>query len=338
MNIDDVIKKSIETPGVSMKRGEYSTELILKQREGKGSMTFLPLFPGITLAYIFVNAPTWPAPNLLIEESNAKGPLIINYCVTGRCELILNSEDFVYLKDGEISLTERFAQKQYIYPRRIYEGLEFFIDIDTVMSQSTYIRQAFDLNLSHFPEVYCQNGKTYISNCTAEIENIFKKLWVLYNANPAYAIFQMRILSLELFGLMLNDMDIPPSQACTFFTATQVDIAKKTEQIITADLRQHHPAWELAASFSISETSLKNYFRGVYGQNISIYLRDARMNKASELLINTQKPIAAIGEQVGYMNQSKFASAFKKQFGLAPLEYRRSKHLDTFFNKKTIYR
>lgn len=95
-----------------------------------------------------------------------------------------------------------------------------------------------------------------------------------------------------------------------------------------SDLRQHHPAWELAEEFSISETSLKNYFRGVYGQNISVYLREMRMNKAGELLATTRLSVAEIAEQVGYLNQSKFASVFKKQFGVSPLEYRRSRHLE----------
>ncbi|MEI3492347.1 MAG: AraC family transcriptional regulator [Blautia sp.] len=121
---------------------------------------------------------------------------------------------------------------------------------------------------------------------------------------------------------------MPQSQACTFFTETQVNIAKKIEKIITSDLRQHHPAWELAEEFSISETSLKNYFRGVYGQNISVYLREIRMNKAGELLATTRLSVAEIAEQVGYLNQSKFASVFKKQFGVSPLEYRRSRHLE----------
>lgn len=91
-----------------------------------------------------------------------------------------------------------------------------------------------------------------------------------------------------------------------------------------SDLRQHHPAWELAEEFSISETN----FRGVYGQNISVYLREIRMNKAGELLATTRLSVAEIAEQVGYLNQSKFASVFKKQFGVSPLEYRRSRHLE----------
>lgn len=100
------------------------------------------------------------------------------------------------------------------------------------------------------------------------------------------------------------------------------------EKIISADLKQHHPAWELAAQFAISETSLKNYFRGVFGENISIYLREIRMKKAAELLLSTQDSVSKTAEQVGYTNQSKFAAAFKKYFNAAPLEYKRKVYIE----------
>ena len=328
MKIDDVIKKCIEVPGISIKQDKYSTELIMKTREGKGSMTFFPLFPGLSLAYIFVNSPTWAAPDLRSDSSITKGPLLLNYCVTGRCEIILNSENFVYVKDGELSLTERFAQKEYVYPRRIYEGMEFFVDIDTLTSQSTWVQNEFGIDFRKIADMYCPDGSTYISTVTPETEELLKKLWEFFDFPAPFAVMQMKIHTLALFSVLQNLKDIPQSQACTFFTETQVNSAKKIEKIITSDLRQHHPAWELAEEFSISETSLKNYFRGVYGQNISVYLREMRMNKAGELLATTRLSVAEIAEQVGYLSPSKFASVFKKQFGVSPLEYRRSRHLE----------
>jgi AraC-like DNA-binding protein len=47
------------------------------------------------------------------------------------------------------------------------------------------------------------------------------------------------------------------------------------------------------------------------------------MNKAAELLLSTTKSVSEIAELVGYNNQSKFAAVFKKQFQVAPLEYKR---------------
>lgn len=51
---------------------------------------------------------------------------------------------------------------------------------------------------------------------------------------------QMKLYSLALFSLLMAQKEIPPSQVCAYFTETQVNIAKQVEQIITADLRQHH--------------------------------------------------------------------------------------------------
>ena len=56
MKIDDIFRKCIEIPGVSIKRSEFNAELLMKTKEGKGSMTFFQLFPGLTIAYIFINA------------------------------------------------------------------------------------------------------------------------------------------------------------------------------------------------------------------------------------------------------------------------------------------
>lgn len=74
MKMDEVFKKCLEIPGISPNQGTYSSEMILKQKEGKGSMTIFPLLPGITLAYIFVNSPFWPAPKLSPDGSDSKGP------------------------------------------------------------------------------------------------------------------------------------------------------------------------------------------------------------------------------------------------------------------------
>ena len=218
MKIDDIFRKCIEIPGVSIKRSEFNAELLMKTKEGKGSMTFFQLFPGLTIAYIFINSPTWAAPNLGEDSFIKKGPLLLNYCVTGRCEIILNNGNFVYVKDGDISLTECFAQKQYVYPRRIYEGMELFVDTNTLATESTWIQKEFGIDIPKIIELFCPNDNTYISAVTPEVEEILIKLWELFDIAPPFSISQMKIYVLALFSLLQNLNNIPPSQACTFFT------------------------------------------------------------------------------------------------------------------------
>ena len=105
-------------------------------------------------------------------------------------------------------------------------------------------------------------------------------------------------------------------------------IAGEPREILCTDLSRNHTVRELAERFQVSETSLKNYFRGVFGENLSVRLRETRMRRAAELLRNTGLQVAEVAEQMGYENQSKFAAVFAKQLGCPPLEYRRRARLD----------
>ena len=120
---------------------------------------------------------------------------------------------------------------------------------------------------------------------------------------------------------------IETSPMVRYFTSSQVAIARETRNILCADLSQNHTARELADRFQVAETSLKNYFRGVFGENLSTFLREARMRRAAELLQSSELRVAEIAAQVGYENQSKFAAVFVRRFGCPPLEYRRRARL-----------
>lgn len=106
-------------------------------------------------------------------------------------------------------------------------------------------------------------------------------------------------------------------------TAQQIRIAKAVERIITSDLSKRIPIRELAEQSEVSETSLKNYFKGVFGENISEYLLNLRIEKAKELLISTDLSILEISENIGYENQSKFSAIFKRETGYTPLAYKK---------------
>lgn len=326
MKISDLIEKCTEAPEIKEESCPFGQKLVLNRGEEFGFIHFLPLFPGITLAYIKINALTWPAPTLY-PQAQPKGPLLINYCISGRCELLLNTDNYVYIQSGELSLTESYASNQYLYPGRFYEGMEFFIDLESVSREASGLEKEFGLSLSVLTERYCPSCSTYIAAAAREPDLIFQKLWQLYRPEDSACLPQMKVYSLSLLASLQSAETIIPAQQHTFYTKSQVEIAKKTEQILTTDLAKHHPARELADSFSISETSLKNYFRGVYGENISSYMLKKRMEKAGELLLCTALPVSDIALQTGYSSQSKFAAVFRKYYQAAPLEYRRRSNL-----------
>lgn len=112
-----------------------------------------------------------------------------------------------------------------------------------------------------------------------------------------------------------------------YYTRSQVEMAKQIEAVVSGDLSRQHTAREFAALFSVSESSVKNYIRGVYGQSILQYATQRKMLHAAELLADTALPVIEIASRVGYENQSKFSAVFHKRFGVSPREYRRSHRL-----------
>ena len=71
---------------------------------------------------------------------------------------------------------------------------------------------------------------------------------------------------------------------------------------------------------NIQTFSFSNLVEGV---NYIDYLTQVRMDRAKELLKNTDKPINAIALETGYVNEKYFRKLFKKMVGIKPSEYRK---------------
>ena len=321
MNTADILTQCRRIPGVRVETDEREAALFLNSPEGTGEMRFVPVFPGVTLAQISVSAPIWPAPQLEGAGPESRGPLIVNYCAKGRCELVLNDNRRVFLSAGEVSLTERFAQDEYIYPGRSYEGIELFIDPETASGGCGPVSALFGLDLSRLQKTYCPAGETYLAK--------FPLPAALYDRLRGSAegpVVALQTAVLDFLSLLL-ERPAEKSPQTVYYTKAQVEIAKQIESAISLDPAKPHTAREFAERFSISETSVKNYFSGVFGESISRYALRLRMELAAELLSGTRLSVIEVANRAGYLNQSKFSAAFRRQYGCTPLEYRRKQHV-----------
>jgi two-component system response regulator YesN len=73
----------------------------------------------------------------------------------------------------------------------------------------------------------------------------------------------------------------------------------------------------------MSAPYLSKLFKSKIGENFSDYLIAQKMEKAAELLRQTDSKVYEISEQVGYSNPNNFARTFKKYFGVTPYQYRK---------------
>lgn len=84
---------------------------------------------------------------------------------------------------------------------------------------------------------------------------------------------------------------------------------------------------EVAEYSGFTKTYLSKLFKVKTGICYIDYLTDLRMNKAKELLNETDKTIKIIVEEVGYIDVSTFRRKFKAKFKYGPSEYRELRKL-----------
>ena len=75
---------------------------------------------------------------------------------------------------------------------------------------------------------------------------------------------------------------------------------------------------KLAALVYLSPGYLSAIFKEETGVTLNRFVREVRMNKAKELLEDTNKKIAQIAKEVGFSNSSYFCRSFREFFGTSP--------------------
>lgn len=77
--------------------------------------------------------------------------------------------------------------------------------------------------------------------------------------------------------------------------------------------------------YYLSREYLMKLFKQQYGFGIHEYVQKVRMDKAKELLDDSELKIQEISEMLGYKDKNYFSKAFRNYFSLSPSEYRSSR-------------
>jgi len=105
--------------------------------------------------------------------------------------------------------------------------------------------------------------------------------------------------------------------------------ASELEQIntiverITGDLTKPLTARELADTCGMSESGFSRYFRRATGNAFTDFVNRVRINRACQLLMETDRLVTSICFEVGFNNVSNFNRRFLEIKGMRPSEFRR---------------
>ena len=83
-------------------------------------------------------------------------------------------------------------------------------------------------------------------------------------------------------------------------------------------------AEDLAQVSGYSVYHFHRIFKEIIGENINDYIRNTRLEKASNILLyNQHKNIETIAQDCGFSTSTGFSAAFKKRFNLTPKQWRK---------------
>lgn len=80
---------------------------------------------------------------------------------------------------------------------------------------------------------------------------------------------------------------------------------------------------ELAEMLHFSPQYFMRFFKKYTGMTCLDYINDYRLNTAARLLLETNKSVSEIAEEVGLRNVSYFNRLFKRKYEMTPREYRK---------------
>lgn len=83
---------------------------------------------------------------------------------------------------------------------------------------------------------------------------------------------------------------------------------------------------DMAKELSLSRSRFQHLYTETFGVSVNKDVITSRLNKAAELLKNTDMSVKDVGIDVGYGNTSYFVKLFGSFYGLTPLQFRQAEH------------
>lgn len=133
--------------------------------------------------------------------------------------------------------------------------------------------------------------------------------------------------ALELFIVSVQRFVQDPSQYCCLNSAMgrrDVERAHEAAGLLVKDFDSVPSLSELSRSVGMSRCKLTQVFKEVHGATPFAFLKEHRLAKAREMLLEERVNVTEAALAVGYSSLSHFTKAFTRQFDCPPSKYRKT--------------
>ena len=108
-------------------------------------------------------------------------------------------------------------------------------------------------------------------------------------------------------------------------TLSEMDIGRiaKAHEMVTQQWQERITVSSVARQCGLNKSKLTRGFRELYRCTIPEALAERRLERARELMAQSDLPVSSIAYRCGYSNNASFTRAFARRFGTTPTEMRR---------------
>lgn len=129
---------------------------------------------------------------------------------------------------------------------------------------------------------------------------------------------------IELLALLMEEeADIHQSKSQPILLELDYrDRIQYAQEILIKNLTSPPSLMELASLVGMCDYNLRQGFKEVFDTTVFGYLRDFRLDRAKQLLLEPWMTVSEVARTVGYESHSSFTAAFQQRFGVSPKAYR----------------
>lgn len=213
-----------------------------------------------------------------------------------------------------------------IEPDKPLQSISIFTKLKNLNSLPQAEREIFENYLPQLlnPKEHFVKGPSFYM--TLEMQLAVQKIFnTSYTGNTRLLFLKSQINELlaHFYALLASDKKTDLSE---------IDKNKlfQAKEIVTINYSAPPSITQLSQMVGLNSNKLKKNFKELFGIPVFKYVQEERLNKAYELLRESEKTVQESAWEVGYESLSSFSNAFHKKFGMRPNDVKQQ-----FFSNKS---
>jgi AraC-like DNA-binding protein len=120
-----------------------------------------------------------------------------------------------------------------------------------------------------------------------------------------------------------------PERPTEEYSERQLRALSAARQMLMEQLAPAPTLRKIARSVGLGEKALTRGFKTVYGETLFDFSLRCRMQHALTFLRDRHWSVDRVSEATGYSHPTSFATAFRRHFGMRPIDFKRLKARQT---------